>query len=83
MASPLLLDEKLRLLADATYMVARLLGEATPPPQHWSAEQIAAFAGILEDAEARAALWAQFGEGQRRLDAAADAMDDNDGPLAS
>lgn len=75
MANPLPLAEKLRLLQDAEYMADRLVGIASRPPAHWSPEQIAGFAAILADPDARADLWMRILHGQARLDAAADALD--------
>ncbi len=48
-ASPLPIDEKVRLMESAQYMAARLRGEPARPPDHWTPEQIAAWAAVLAD----------------------------------
>ena len=65
-ASPLPLDEKVRLWESAEYMAARLRGEPARPPDHWSPEQIAEWAAVLN--------WAV--EGWWKLNADADALED-------
>lgn len=75
-ANPLPADEKARLREDAAYMMARLRGEAAHPPKHWGAEQVAAFAAILADPAARAALLNEALRGLQRLNAKADALPD-------
>ncbi|HEX8731561.1 MAG TPA: hypothetical protein VF725_05815 [Ktedonobacterales bacterium] len=50
-------------MADARYMAACLAGEPAEPPNHWTAEQRAAWAAVLADDGARAAAlaWAMVG----------------------
>ncbi len=73
-ASPLPLDEKVRLMESAEYMVAPLRDEPARPPPHWPPEQIAAWAAVLADPGARSAALNWALEGWRRLNAEADAL---------
>jgi len=73
-ASPLPIDEKVRLMESAQYMVARLRDEPARPPPHWPPEQIAAWAAIMADPHARSAVLNWAVEGWRRLNAEADKL---------
>src|SRR5260221_745037 len=75
-ASPLPIDEKVRLWESAQYMAARLRGEPARPPPHWPPEQIAAWAAVLADPHARSAALNWALQGWRKLNAHADALGD-------
>lgn len=72
--SPLPKEEKAQLMQTAQYMADRLYDIPARPPHHWTAEQIAAFAAVLADPEARAAAIAWAMDGLRKLDAEAAAL---------
>jgi hypothetical protein len=74
-ASPLPIDEKVRLWESAEYMAARLRGEPARPPDHWTPEQIAAWAAVLADPVACSAALNWALEGWQKLSAKADALD--------
>jgi hypothetical protein len=74
-ASPLPIDEKVRLWESAQYMAARLRGEPARPPPYWPPEQIAAWAAVLADRDARSAALNWALEGWQKLNAKADALD--------
>jgi hypothetical protein len=75
-ASPLPLDEKVRLWESAEYMAARLRGDPTRPPAHWPPEQIAAWAAVLADPVACSAALNWALEGWWKLNTDADALED-------
>src|SRR5260221_13725762 len=75
-ASPLPIDEKVRLWESAQYMAARLRGEPARPPDHWTPEQIAAWAAVLADPVACSAALNWALEGWWKLNADADALED-------
>lgn len=75
-ASPLPAEEQARLREDAAYLLARLRGEAARPPAHWPAEQVAAFAALLADPNARSALLNELLAGFQRLHARVDTLPD-------
>lgn len=68
-ASPLPEQDKARLMQTAQYIADRLRNILARPPEHWTAEQMAAFATMLADPEARAEAIAWAHEGLRILDA--------------
>jgi hypothetical protein len=75
-ASSLPEEDKARLMQTAQYMADRLRNIPARPPAHWTAEQIAAFAAVLADPQARAAAISWALEGLRELDAEAAALPD-------
>jgi hypothetical protein len=68
-SSPLSADRKLRLMALARYVAARLRGDTVPPPADWTPEQLAEFEAILASPQERAGMirWAM--DGYRELEA--------------